>query len=290
MQPSHDAIRAQLERIAASPQFAASARLVRFLRFVVERSLAGEGARLKEYVIGTEVFDRGDEYDPRVDSIVRVEAGRLRTKLEEYYRNGGRDDVVRIGLLRGSYVPQFEEQQAGAAPAPAKSWRAAAGAVLAGVVALLVAAAVLWDLGRESSSPSGTPVIAVLPFVPFDQNPAAIALGERITEGIAAELVRDGRLEVVPSARSARFSDPRAIPDDIGQQLGAQFLLRGRVLPEADGRLRVEAVLMDGQLTRKPWGESYSGSIDELDQIELRIAREAGEAALARGAGSRGSE
>jgi adenylate cyclase len=286
VQPSHDAIRAQLERIAASPQFAGSARLARFLRFVVERSLAGEGARLKEYVIGTEVFDRGGDYDPRIDSIVRVEAGRLRSKLEEYYRNGGRDDAVRIGLLKGSYVPQFEQQPDEAAPRSVKSWKALAGSMLAGVVALLVAAAVLWDLGRESPAPPTTPVIAVLPFVPFDQDPAALALGERLTEGIAAQFVRDGRLAVVPSARSARFSDPRSIPDDIGRQLGAQFLLRGRVLPEPDGRLRIEAVLMDGQLSRKPWGDSYAGSVDDLDQIELRIAREAADAALGHQAGT----
>lgn len=280
MQPSHDAIRAQLERIAASPQFAGSARLARFLRFVVERSLAGEGARLKEYVIGTEVFDRGGDYDPRVDSIVRVEAGRLRTKLEEYYRNGGRDDVVRIGLLKGSYVPQFGQQPEDAAPAAGKSWKPVAGAALAGIVALLVAAAVLWDLGRESSAPPDLPVIAVLPFVPFDPDPAATALGERLTEGIAGELVRDGRLGVVPSARSARYSDPRAIPDDIGRQLGAQFLLRGRVIREDGDRLRIEAVLMNGDLSRKPWSNSFTGSVAELDAIEHRIAQEASGAAL----------
>lgn len=285
MQPTHDAIRAQLERIAASPQFAGSARLARFLRFVVERSLAGEGARLKEYVIGTEVFDRGGDYDPRIDSIVRVEAGRLRTKLEEYYRNGGRDDVVRIGLLKGSYVPQFGQQpEAEAAAPPVKSWKPVAGAALAGIAALLVATAVLWDLGRDSSAPPDLPVIAVLPFVPFDADPAATALGERLTEGIAGELVRDGRLGVVPSARSARYGDPRAIPDDIGRQLGAQFLLRGRVIREDGDRLRIEAVLMDGDLSRKPWSNSFAGSVEELDAIEHRIAQEASGAALARNA------
>jgi TolB-like protein len=284
VQPSHDAIRAQLERIAASPQFAGSARMGRFLRFVVERSLAGEGERLKEYVIGTEVFDRGTDYDPRMDSIVRVEAGRLRTKLEEYYRNGGSGDAVRIGLSKGSYAPFFEEQlvTVPAGAVPAKPGRAVAGAVLAGVVALLVAIAVLWDLGRGSGAASSNPVIAVLPFVPYDADEDAIALGERLTEGIAAEFVRDGRLAVVPSARSLRFRDPRAIPDDIGQQLGAQFLLRGRAVLEADGQLRVEAVLMDGKLTRKPWGNTYSGTLGDLDEIERRIAQEAAGAAVAR--------
>lgn len=258
----------------------------RFLRFVVERSLAGEGERLKEYVIGTEVFDRGTDYDPRVDSIVRVEAGRLRTKLAEYYRNGGTADEVRIGLNKGSYAPFFEQRQqdASAATVPAKRARAVAGAVLSGAVALLVAIAVLWDLGREGSSASASPVIAVLPFSPYDADAAAMVLGERLTEGVTAELVRDGRFAVVPSARSARFSDPRAIPDDIGEQLGAQLLLRGRVIREGEHHLRVEAVLMDGDLRRKPWGSSFAGSTRDLDDLERRIAREAGAAAASRAA------
>ena len=59
-------------------------------------------------MIGLEVFDRREAFDPRVDSIVRVEARRLRYKLEEYYRTEGREDVIRIVLRKGSYVPIFE--------------------------------------------------------------------------------------------------------------------------------------------------------------------------------------
>ena len=83
--PPADAVRAQLDRILASPGFVNADRLSRFLRFVVERTLAGEGDQLKEYLLGTEVFDRPSDYDPRLDSIVRVEARRLRAKLAEFY-------------------------------------------------------------------------------------------------------------------------------------------------------------------------------------------------------------
>ncbi len=83
-------VRHQLDRILDSPGFAGSVRLKRFLRYVVEQQLAGEGAKLKEYAIGVEVFDRKEPYDPRLDSIVRVEAGRLRSKLDEVLRNRGR--------------------------------------------------------------------------------------------------------------------------------------------------------------------------------------------------------
>src|SRR5215831_14417228 len=111
MQPTPDDVRAELERVLASGSFASTSRLSRFLRFVVERTLAGEAERLKEYVIGVEVFDRDERYDPRVDSIVRVEAGRLRAKLEEYYRGAGRDDAIAIKLQKGGYVPEFERRR-----------------------------------------------------------------------------------------------------------------------------------------------------------------------------------
>ena len=103
-----DDVLAQLERILASPGFASADRASRFLRYVVERTIAGEGDQLKEYVIGRAVFDRGDDYDPRIDSIVRVEAGRLRSKIDEYYSGPGRGDAILIQLRRGSYAPAFE--------------------------------------------------------------------------------------------------------------------------------------------------------------------------------------
>jgi tetratricopeptide (TPR) repeat protein/TolB-like protein len=107
-------IRSQLELVLRSRAFLQSHRIRRFLQFVVEESLLGQPHRLKEYMIGLEVFDRRDAFDPRVDSIVRVEARRLRYKLEEYYRTEGREDPIRIVLRKGSYVPIFELGSAGA--------------------------------------------------------------------------------------------------------------------------------------------------------------------------------
>ena len=105
-------IRSQLEKILRSRAFIQSHRIRRFLQFIVEESLLGQPHRLKEYLIGLEVFDRRDAFDPRVDSIVRVEARRLRHKLEEYYRSEGREDLIRITLRKGSYVPIFEPRTA----------------------------------------------------------------------------------------------------------------------------------------------------------------------------------
>jgi tetratricopeptide (TPR) repeat protein len=104
-------IRAEMERILRSHTFVHSHRIRRFLQFVVEEALRDRQHRLKEYVIGMEVFGRDESFDPRVDSIVRVEARRLRSKLEEYYAGNGEPSgaaALRICMRKGSYVPLFE--------------------------------------------------------------------------------------------------------------------------------------------------------------------------------------
>src|SRR5580698_9864313 len=112
IQIDHQAIRQELARVLESPMFAQSERLARFLRFTVETTLAGGAATLKEYLIGTEVYDRRPPYHPSVDSIVRSEARRLRNKLREYYESVGKDDPVFIYYRTGSYVPAFRLNRA----------------------------------------------------------------------------------------------------------------------------------------------------------------------------------
>ena len=104
---AQEAIREELSRILESSIFVQSDRLGRFLRYTIETTLAGDAETLKEYLIGTEVYDRKPPYHPSVDSIVRSEARRLRTKLKEYYESVGRNDSVFIYYRPGSYVPAF---------------------------------------------------------------------------------------------------------------------------------------------------------------------------------------
>ncbi len=84
-----------MDRILASEGFLKSDRMVRFLRHLVDNALRPGPAEFKEHRLGVEVFDRGESFDPRVDSIVRVEATRLRKKLEQYYAKEGLRDSVR---------------------------------------------------------------------------------------------------------------------------------------------------------------------------------------------------
>jgi tetratricopeptide (TPR) repeat protein len=100
-----DAVRGELERVLRSPGFTRNERLSQFLRFIVERHIEGRDEELKESVIGSEVFGRKPDYNPKDDPIVRTEARRLRDRLEKYYERSGPVDALLIEIPKGGYVP-----------------------------------------------------------------------------------------------------------------------------------------------------------------------------------------
>ncbi len=111
-------IRDQLDRILASPEFRASPRRRELLRYLVEEALAGRRERIKGYSIGLAVFGRNDGFDPQIDPIVRLEAGRLRRDLEHYYLTAGQRDPVMVLLPKRGYAPEFTTRRGGG-PQPA---------------------------------------------------------------------------------------------------------------------------------------------------------------------------
>src|SRR6202023_2793083 len=104
---SAESIRAALEKILASPGFANADRISRFLRYTVEETLNGQTDKLKESLLGIDVFGRKPSYDPRVDAVVRTEAVKLRARLRDYYESEGREDEIVIDLPKGGYIPAF---------------------------------------------------------------------------------------------------------------------------------------------------------------------------------------
>ncbi|MBY0505205.1 MAG: hypothetical protein K2X03_14930 [Bryobacteraceae bacterium] len=134
-------VAAELERLCASTVLGQSERLKRFIRYSVQTTLNGTPEQLKESVVGTQVFDRPMGYNPKEDAIVRVEAHRLRQKLDQYYAAEGKDAPLRFVLPKGKYGVQIEVAEAPpetilpvAAPpeaAPAnRFWKAVAGVAL----------------------------------------------------------------------------------------------------------------------------------------------------------------
>jgi hypothetical protein len=138
-------VKAQLESILASAELGSAPSLQRFLRHVVEETLAGRGDSLKEYSIGSVVFCRGEDFNPKIDPIVRVQARNVRARLEQYYAGPGARDPVIIELPKGTYVPVFRQRQQAV---PRRGWLVTALTVAAAVIVL--AGAVIFDIHQKA--------------------------------------------------------------------------------------------------------------------------------------------
>jgi TolB-like protein len=288
---------AQLDRILSSPGFATAGRGSRFLRYVVEQTVAGNGENLKEFSLGVEVFDRGESFDPRVDSIVRVEAGRLRSKLDEYYNGDGKLDAVRIGLPRGGYVPQFERfaivghpfsgadasmgtraSNGQSAFRETRTWSLAIG------VAVLLLVTAMWFGGSRQPTDAAVPggvTIAVLAFEQYSETAERSTLAAEITDGVTSELARLGTIGVASHTSAMQFAGVRKPLKEIARALGADVVLEASIM-EGAGGLRVTARMVDARVDRKIWVEDFPGTRTDLRDLERRIAVAASAAALAK--------
>lgn len=231
---------ALLSAILSSPQFAQSRRMQRFLALIVERAIAGRAEELKEYTIGVEVFDRPADYDPRIDSIVRVEARRLRRKLREYYAGPGKKDAVVISLPEGSYIPQFSGLSAPAAAPP--------------------------------PLPPG-PRLAVLPLETAPGSPDALMLAGALTDDLLASLARIPGLLVVTRSTTLRFAEPGRDLKAISSEIGVDWILEGSLRRAGDG-WRLNVLLAECATGFARWSASFSAGAVQLQTLHEPIARE----------------
>jgi hypothetical protein len=114
--PEREQYLAQVEKLVGSQVLHGSESLCKLLRYLAKHALDHPGTPIKEYQIATEVFGRSDDFDPQLDSMVRVQAGRLRAKLAEYYSANGADDPVVVELPKGTYVLSFHHRGLGSRP------------------------------------------------------------------------------------------------------------------------------------------------------------------------------
>jgi hypothetical protein len=149
------AARAQIERLTASKTFEASDVHRRLLHYLAEKSLAGEADRLKEYTIGLEAFGKPDSYEPKQDSIVRLQIGRLRQKLAVYYQTEGAADPVLVSLPKGAFKLNFDpaaEHHAAIVEIP-RDWTRWLAAGLAIVTLWAAVATVLFVKAHRQAAP-----------------------------------------------------------------------------------------------------------------------------------------
>jgi hypothetical protein len=173
--------------VLSSRGFSRNERLSGFLRFVVEQELSGRGDALKESVIGVEYFGRQPDYDVRQDSVVRNEAGKLRSRLAEYYVGEGAGDGLIIDLPKGGYKPAFRqiEQAPALVPGPTGSLRRVWKWLAVALAGCAIVPAVLWWQGiLQRSAPIP---IAVLPLINLDRNPDH----DYFADGLTSEIIRN---------------------------------------------------------------------------------------------------
>lgn len=273
-------IRTELDRILASKGFATTGRLSKLLRYVVEKTLAGETDQLKEYAVGVEVFERDEQYDPRLDSIVRVEAGRLRTKLDEYYSGDGRASPLRISLPKGGYSAQFT--RAGASPsiqstdAPASerqsSRRLLTMIPLAAVLLIAIAAMVFWLGSRDRRpKPDLRPTAAVLPFEANMIGGDNSNYSAQITAAVTSELARLGTISVASYTSAMQFEGQHRPMSEIAAALNSAYVVEASVDDEAN-EILVVARIVDAVADRKMWVSDYRGAREDVRGMAQRIA------------------
>ena len=223
-------VRQQLTRILASKTFAQVERLKRFITFIVDETVGGRGGDLKEYVIGVQVFGKEPSFDPRTDPIVRVQARRLRTRLERYYRDEGNSDELIVDLPKGGYAPVFRVRDE-----PLNTKRS--------LTATMVS--------RNT--------VAVMPLA--DDSPNATL--DYFCRGLRDEVLR--ALTSIKGLRvlAARSEQPAAERAD-GEPAGAALIITGGVRSARD-RVRVTIHLVDGASGFYLWSES--ADVDLADPL-----------------------
>ncbi len=270
---------AELEAILRSKAFSHSERLRRLLRFTVERTLEGQGDQLKEYLLGVEVFQKGDSFDPRMDPVVRVEFHRLRARLKTHYEGEGRASLLRIEYPKGSYAPIW--RRAAAATSLLGRMRAWIGSRKKTVTLALLALATLlvtWlvlpsRISPGKNAPQDTLAsIAVLPFTDLSPGRDQEYFCDGITDELINSLGKVESLRVVSRTSVFQFKGGAMDVRKIGRQLNVSAVLEGSVR-RAGSRVRITAQLIKVADAYQLWSGAYDREMNDVFTLQEDISR-----------------
>ncbi len=251
------AIQAELQQVLASEDFAASQHLSRFLRYIVEQSLAGNAERLKERTVARNALDRGADFDSRFDPIVRVVAGKLRRALDRYYAKDGLSNALKIEMPKGGYRPVFQQRDEDEIPATetASPERTA-------------------ETSLQDDS-LGRPVVAILPFVTFGGGEEIRCLADGLAQDLCIHLSRYSWIQVIDYLMTQRLPPHEAAPWSLPSRLKADYCLWGTFREVPQGcRITLQFLQADNGVVI--WGESFDCKSGKNLQHELdRLARNA---------------
>ena len=219
-----------------------------------------------------EFFGRRPDYDVRQDSVVRNEAGKLRSRLAEYYVAEGAADGLIIELPKGGYKPAFRhiEKPTAPVPGPAGSRRRVWIWLAAGLAGCAIVSAVLWWQGIQHRN---APIpIAVLPLINLDRNPDH----DYFADGLTGEIIRNlsiiEGLAVRSQTSSFAFKGKQQNIRDAGKQLDAEYILEGSVLRSGQ-QLRINAQLVRVRDDFPLWSGKYDRELTDVFAIQDEISR-----------------
>ncbi|MGI6856992.1 tetratricopeptide repeat protein [Mesorhizobium sp. 1B3] len=238
-----DVIRDALFRILDSPDFDATERIRRFLTYVVEETLNGRPERIKAYSIATSVFGRDENFDPQIDSIVRIVAGRMRRSLEHYYLTAGRNDPLHIRIPKGSYVPVFE-----------------------GAVEMETSPG--WASDIPPQKPTARPSILVEAFTEEGDNSTYPDFARGLTRSLVVGLTRFSGFRVFGPEAALQYNgeegSARAADD-----MQIDYILRGGATV-GHTRFGIDALLVEARTGRTIWADNFERPLQPSEIFSLR--------------------
>lgn len=241
-------IRSELERILESDLFSQAPQQASFLTYVVDNELSGTGAQINQYAIAMDVFGRDESFDPLTDSVVRVEARRLRSRLTEYYAGQGVADTTILTLPKGRYRLAVDFREVQSQPR------------------------------AESSRAGATPrranvAIAVLPFDNLSADPEQEYFSDGMAEDIITDLSKQADITVISRHSSFAYKGKAVSCRDIGSELGVDYVLEGSVR-KVENKVRINTQLIDATTDDHVWAERYDRQLDDIFRIQDDVTRE----------------
>lgn len=254
---------ASLGKVLVSRIFSASPRQQRFLRYLVDQTLNNHSKQIRGYNIAIDVFDRGLDFDTSLDSIVRVEAGRLRAKLREYYEAEGVDDSIHFELPKGTYaiVIHYKKRHDEIILMRHDDFPRKTNINRIPII----------DEVKQLST-ANKPSLAILPFANISADQSEAYLADGITDSLFFALSNFYGLLLSSRQSSFAFRGKSLGAEQIGLALGVRYLLEGSV-QRVDHRIRISVRLLDSLTDRCIWAERYDYKFEDLFDLQDEITR-----------------
>ncbi|CDF78870.1 adenylate cyclase [Formosa agariphila KMM 3901] len=235
----------ELNLILSSDLFARSSVLSKFLKFIVEETLAGRTNGLKEYTIAVNGLGKSLDFNPQIDAIIRIHAGRLRRSLNEYYVGSGKNDRIKIEVIKGTYIPVFRSN------------------------VINKPDEVLQKKSKPIEFSRSKLTLAVLPF----RNLCPDKEYQFFVEGFGEELTRifssESNIAVVAHHSARKYASIEEDIRIIGADLGAHYLINGSV-KRSNTEIRVSVGLVETLNGMLIWSKDYSHVLEKEKIFDIQ--------------------